>query len=87
MSERHSAENGPRCPVTTESGTPCQKARKRMRDGEWLHAGGHWFASDDLHACMTAGHFDPSNVLSMTPLVHLDVPCPRRVIPPEASER
>jgi hypothetical protein len=58
-----------RCDAKTESGTPCQKRGPH---------GGHWFMSDDLWACLGANHFDPANVLSMTPLAHLDVPCPRR---------
>lgn len=57
-----------RCEVVTEAGVPCQKRGP--------HAG-HWFMSDDLWACLGEDHFDPINVLSLTPLVHLDVPCPR----------
>lgn len=67
-----------RCPAASSTGLPCQKRRQRLSDGEWLHAGGHMFMSDDTAACMAAQHFDPFNVLSLTPLVHLDVPCPRR---------
>ena len=68
---------GPRCPAVTNSGTPCQKRVRRLGDGTWDHGGGHWFMTDDLTACMDAGHFDPANVLSLTPLVHLDIPCSR----------
>jgi hypothetical protein len=57
---------------------PCQKGAG--------HGGGHWFMTDDMFACLDAGHYDPTNVLSLTPLVHLDVPCPRRVIPPGETE-
>lgn len=66
-----------RCPVTTDSGLPCQKRRHQFSDGTWDHGGGHMFMSDDTAACMAAQHYDPVNVLSLTPLVHLDVPCPR----------
>lgn len=57
------------CGATTESGTPCQKGAD--------HGGGHWFMSDDQYACLRAEHYDPLAVLSLQPLVHLDVPCPR----------
>lgn len=33
--------------------------------------------SDDQYACLRAEHYDPLAVLSLQPLVHLDVPCPR----------
>lgn len=64
-----------KCDAVTESGIPCQKT---LLPGGY-HGGGHWFMSDDLWACLEAGHFDPTNVLSMTPLKHLDVPCERVV--------
>lgn len=66
-----------KCPET-RNGVPCQKRTTLLSDGTWDHGGGHWFMSDELTACMDAGHFDPANILSMTPLLHLDVPCPRR---------
>jgi hypothetical protein len=65
------------CPMESNEGLPCQKRRQQLSDGVWLHAGGHAFMSDDVAACMAAQHYDPVNVLSLTPLVHLDVPCPR----------
>lgn len=58
------------CGSTFGDGVPCQKGDE--------HGGGHWFMSDDQYACLQAHHYDPFNVLSLTPLVHLDVPCPRR---------
>lgn len=61
-------EHVSRCDAVTDSGVPCQK--------HGPHAG-HWFMTDDLWACMSEDHFDAANVLSLTPLVHLDVPCPR----------
>lgn len=71
-----------RCPATTDTGIPCQKGTIRLSNGVWDHAGGHWFMSDDTTACLDADHFDPANVLALTPLVHRDVPCPRRDTPP-----
>ena len=83
----HSAESDarPKCPET-RNGIPCQKRTVMLSDGTWDHGGGHWFMSDDLTACMDAGHFDPANILAMTPLVHLDVPCPRRVTSPAETK-
>ncbi len=74
------------CQHTPAHDIPCQKRVIRLGDGTWDHGGGHWFMSDDLTACMDAGHFDPANILAMTPLVHLDVPCPRRVTSPAVPE-
>lgn len=72
MTEHQLTEKA-QCAAMAESGTPCQKRGPH---------GGHWFMSDDLWACLNEGHFDPANVLSLTPLVHLGVLCPRNSTPP-----
>lgn len=57
------------CPETSE-GLSCRKRLTQMSNGDWVHGGGHWFASEATEEIMKTHHIDAKALLSGLPATH-----------------
>lgn len=62
---RDQADDGarPTCPATYH-GVPCIKRMTQLSDGEWLHGGGHMFATEERMRELDSPDFDARRFLA-----------------------